>query len=341
MAKNSVLYLLTSSPPPLQGTDAVFQEVEWLRQHFGGETVNIYPFKKPSSLVPTWLYGWSRRSSLVAAQGRHVLNHVYAPRLQYYPILNTISLPTVYTVTTSLATASLRSVAKLQDLAAIVVNNHHTEELLTKAGFMNVHLMPPGIDRRLLSAAKLELNQELHVLMASAPWEKSQFTSKGIALLLGAAEQLPDLRLTFLWRGLHTKTLAKMISERGLESRTRVIDKRVNINELMKQVHSTVLLARDPSVVKAYPHSLIESLICGKPVIISGSLAMADFVRERRAGVVVSSFALDVLVESLHNLRDQYDELSENCRRLPPSLFSKEQVIAQIGRVYQQVLQTF
>ena len=48
----SVLYLLTSPTPVIEGTDAVFQEVEALRASVGGETLNLNPRKKPGAFFP-------------------------------------------------------------------------------------------------------------------------------------------------------------------------------------------------------------------------------------------------------------------------------------------------
>ncbi len=53
----SILYLLTFPEPLLEGTDAVWQDVEALQKAFGGARINLFPFKKPRRFLPVSLYG--------------------------------------------------------------------------------------------------------------------------------------------------------------------------------------------------------------------------------------------------------------------------------------------
>ena len=46
------LYHLATSPPILPGTDAIVQEVEMLRAHFGGEAVWLRPAWRARARYP-------------------------------------------------------------------------------------------------------------------------------------------------------------------------------------------------------------------------------------------------------------------------------------------------
>lgn len=59
----SVLYLLTVPPPAIEGTEATLQEVSALQSAFAGKSVNLFPLKHPSGLLPKWLYGLHPHSS--------------------------------------------------------------------------------------------------------------------------------------------------------------------------------------------------------------------------------------------------------------------------------------
>ena len=47
--------------------------------------------------------------------------------------------------------------------------------------------------------------------------------------------------------------------------------------------------ASNPAIIRSYPHSLMESLAAGKPVIVSRQIPMADYVQRMGCGTVVDS----------------------------------------------------
>ena len=63
----SVLYLLTSPKPAIEGTDAVLQEVEALGASVGGKMLNLNPRKMPGAFFPQWLFGFHALPSLWSA----------------------------------------------------------------------------------------------------------------------------------------------------------------------------------------------------------------------------------------------------------------------------------
>ena len=48
----------------------------------------------------------------------------------------------------------------------------------------------------------MSAGRDFVLLAGSAPWTREQFHSKGVDALLKVAQQVPSLRLIFLWRGL-------------------------------------------------------------------------------------------------------------------------------------------
>jgi glycosyltransferase involved in cell wall biosynthesis len=150
------------------------------------------------------------------------------------------------------------------------------------------------------------------LLMASAPWSKQQFDEKGIDVLLETASRLPDLRLILLWRGLFAEDLAARVRARGLDNRVEVVNAKVDAGAYLRRAHATVLLAKRAEIIKAYPHSLIESLYAGKPVVTSNTIAMADFVRQQHCGLVLVRPDADSLVAALSKLREDYSSFVAN-----------------------------
>ena len=339
MSDFSILYLHTAPLPRMLGTDAVYQEVQWLQDHFSGESMTLFPLNKPNSSVPTFLYGWHKLKRLRAADQQHAINHIFSPGLIGYPILRVMSRPRIYSITATLDTKKPpRRKHFFKQLAAIVVNNQHNYDVIEKWGFENVHMIPTGIDIQPFSKQRLELGGRLHLLMASAPWEKSQFASKGLDLLLAAAKEIVHLHLTFLWRGHLVDDLHQRLQALNLEERVKVINERVDIAKTLQSVHGTILLSQFPELVKSYPHSLIESLLCGKPVITSATIPMAAMIEQSGCGIVQDEFSLSNLKQSLVLFEQRYDELVASAHRIDPAQFDQREMINRMEKIYRRIL---
>lgn len=334
----SVLYLHTAPKPKLAGTDAVYQESEILRSRFGGKELVIYPFLNPSSYLPRFLYGWHRFLEIGNLQKEIALNHVFSPGLFHYPILKILKKPIVYSITATLRDEDLeRPLTSFSSLANILVNSERDWRKLSERGFENVVQVPPVINVESLKPGPIPDREQFILLMASAPWEASQFDSKGITLLLRAAKETPWLKIVLLWRGRLLEELQHRIQKEDVREQVEVVDELVNIQEVMDRVHATVLLAKTGEIVKSFPHSLVESLACAKPVVISDKIAMSDYVKNFRCGLVLERFDLPSLLRVLEQLRDDYNVFREAAERVGGHSFSSEQVLKKIGQVYHQI----
>ncbi|NND32186.1 MAG: glycosyltransferase family 4 protein [Saprospiraceae bacterium] len=333
----SVLYIHTAPTPKITGTDAVFNEAASLVTRFGGEQISLFPFSTPMSVFPRMLYGWHKLPILRQRQQMIDFNHIFAPGLYYYPVLSQLSKPIIYSVTAAVSPADLsRPLENLKQLPQILVSNDRDAQVLSECAFNNVTVVKPGLDLSRFRVSELALEDTLHLLMASAPWELSQFSTKGVNLLLDVLLQHPKLRLTLLWRGYLLKEIEKNIRDRKLEDRIHLINEHVDVATILPEVHATILLAKNADLVKAYPHSLIESLACGKPVIISNSIAMADYVQDKQCGVVVSDYSLDSLRKSLDLLKRNYAIYAKNAQVSGAEEFDKKRMFKEVDLIYQK-----
>lgn len=332
----SILYLLTFPEPVVEGTDAVWQDVQALQTTFGGAWINLFPFKKPSSFLPIYLYGLHRIKTIRSQENNKLkVNHIFVPTLHYLPLFYFLKNPIVYTVVASLQKQKKPiNINRLNNLHRIVVSNVRDQQMLESWGIYNYSIFNPGIDTSSFSPYPLQLKKELMLLMASAPWDTAQFHSKGIDLLLETAARLPFLKLILIWRGLLYEELLKKIDYYGVMQKVEVINKKVNVNDYLKKAHATILLAKHPKLVKSFPHSLIESLAAGKPVIVSKIIPMADYVTKHRCGVVVEELRMESLTESIELLMNQYQSLAHHASSIRAQDFSLEQMIDQYSRIY-------
>jgi glycosyltransferase involved in cell wall biosynthesis len=330
----SILYLLTAPAPIMEGTDAVFQEVAALRAAFQGEAVNLFPFKHPGPF-PKQLFGLHKIFEISRAETRYKLNHLYFPVPHPLPVLRFLRNPVVHTISASLNRDKKPAhLARLRSLHRIVVSNERDAGILKAWGLSNFAVVPPGIDSSGLARASLPLASELTLLMASAPWVRKQFDLKGVDTLLATAATLPFLRLIFLWRGLLVRELAERVKRLGIGDRVEIVNRKVNLNDYLRQAHATVLLAKRGDIIKAFPHSLIESLIAGKPVLISDSIAMADYVRDRDCGIVVNDVSTGSVIAAIEALTGRYGQLTRNTAKIGPESFSMQSMVENYRGLY-------
>jgi glycosyltransferase involved in cell wall biosynthesis len=331
----SILYLLTAPPPLFEGTDAVQQEVAALRDAFAAKVTNLSPLKTSTRRFPKQLFGLHKVKELRALERQCKINHVFFPMPYPFPILRLLRNPIFYTVSGSLdANRRPRGRSQLQKLRGIVVSSERDAHILESWGLRNYTIIPPGIDTSGLIPSKLPVGRELVLLMASAPWIGRQFDLKGIDLLLATAAKLPYLRLILLWRGVLADELAMRVRRFGIGARVEIVNRKVNINDYLKQAHATVLLAKDGRIVKSCPHSLVESLLAGKPVLLNDAIAMSDYVSKHRCGVITRRMDVDSLASAIDLLMRNYHELSGNATRISPAQFSIETMIENHRRLY-------
>ncbi|MFH1477155.1 MAG: glycosyltransferase [Verrucomicrobiota bacterium] len=330
----NILYHLTMPSPPIPGTDAVFQEIEALRRRFGGECLQFYPLRRPSRIFPRQLYGLGRLRALCRREPEVDLHHLYYATLYPFHWLRALRKPLIYSAVTGVGAQIEHGCADwLKTVHTIVSCNPRDETALRALRPARYRIIRPGIAVERFTHTPCQLDQELVLLVGSAPWIRRQFRTKGIDLLLDAAESLP-LRLVFLWRGLLLGELQRHITRRGLTRRVEIINEATDVNRVLARVHATVVLAETGKLVKAYPHSLMESLCAGKPVLVSGCIPMADYVTAAQCGGVVSKFAPDALRAAIQGLMEHYAERQAKALERGRADFALAPMLEAYGKVY-------
>lgn len=331
----SILYLLPTLPPKSDKAEAIAQEIALLRHHFGGEVVYVNPNTTlPRPLIPRLGFGWHSLPELHRRAREADLFHFFNPDPFPYPFLLALPKPVVYTITAGVETRP--NLAYFRRMAVVTVPDERTMAQLQGYGLPNVALQRPGIDtsRFTHTPVPLEPNQPLYLLVASAPWSHAQFTSKGFDALLAAAQQSPDLRLTLLWRGLMVEEIHKRIATLGIADRVTVIDQTIDVNEALAQVHATAIFATAAGIIKSYPHSLLDSLAAGKPVLLSNTIAMADYVKKENCGVVIDTITPEAIIASLSELRADYATYVHNATRIGQRDFTEEAALTAASAIY-------
>jgi glycosyltransferase involved in cell wall biosynthesis len=327
-------YLLPILPPHLPAAEALSQEIAALRRHFPGELLYLNPNDRSPLYIPRLLFGFHRLPHLRRLEQRIDLWHFYNADPFAFPILRWLRKPVVYTIGGGIGPRR-PNLAFFNNLAAVTVYDEAILAQLQVWGLRNGTVIRPGIEVSRFTQQPMPLLGELRLLMGSAPWTAAQFQSKGVDALLVAAQQRPHLHLVFLWRGILAEAMQTRVRQLGLERQVTIYNQLVDVNQVLATVHASIVLATNSGIVKAYPHSLLDSLAAGKPVLVSPTLAMARYVTQMGCGVVVDQVRAAAILAALDQLTERYDDLCRTAAQVGPRDFTLEQTIAAYQKVYE------
>lgn len=334
----NILYLLPILPPKMPACEAISQEISTLRDHFGGGLVYINPNQHSPIYLPRLVFGFHKLRQLRTLEASLDLYHIYNPDPFPFPILRVLRRPIVYSLTGGVRRRP--NVPFLASVAAVTVTDKNSLERLKSWGVDNATLVRPGIDTSRFTRSPLPLGSEIRLMVGSAPWTRAQFRTKGVDALLAATQRLPQLHLIFLWRDVLVEEMDRRVRRMHLEKQITVLNRRVDVNKVLARVHASVTLAAAPDIVKAYPHSLMESLASGKPVLVSQAIPMADYVRQTGCGQVVEQVTPAAILTAIESLSDEYESLQQSAQQVGRRAFSLEQMITSYGGIYERVLES-
>jgi glycosyltransferase involved in cell wall biosynthesis len=246
--------------------------------------------------------------------------------------------PCILTSTSALITTRLKQCASAwTSIDVIVVESERDKQTLQATGVdsQKISLVYPGVPIRNLQSPPSDA--PFTILFASAPIAKDprSFQRRGVSLLLQLARKVPDCHFIFLWRETHTEILSKLLSETGLKN-VEVVNKIVpNIEEVMKHVHATILSPETSTDSKPCPISLIESLACGRPLLASNQVGIADLIEHEHCGVIFHP-NINEAENALRKLQNNYEDYMINARPTALKYFSTETFLDAYESLYTQ-----
>ena len=333
----NILYHVATLPPKMPRAEAISQEIAALQGRFGGDVVYVNPNYQTPVYVPRLLFGFHRLRELRSREARLHLHHFFNPDPFPFPYLRRLGRPVVYSVTCGVSDRR-PNVDFLSSMAAVAASDERSLKRLQSWGVENAVLVRPGIDTGRFTCSPLPLETEINLMVGSAPWTKGQFRTKGVEALLLAAQGAPHLRLVFLWRGVLGDEMERRVRQMNLAKQVTVLNRLVDVNQVLAGVHASVTLAAVPNIVKSYPHSLIESLAAGKPVLVSRAIPMADYVEQHGCGQVVEHVSPAGILAAIEALAREYEGLQRAAQRVGQRDFSQQAMIASFERVYERAL---
>lgn len=316
--------------------EALSQEIAALRTVFNGELIYLNPNQSSPIYLPRLAFGWHKLRQVRRMEMAYNLHHFFNPDPFPYPVLLAFDKPVIYSLSSGVG-GKRPFLPYFSRLAAVTVYDERSYKKLCDWGLTNVHLVQSGIDVSKFGQTAVSLTNKIRLMVASAPWTKAQFQSKGVDALLTAVQQLPQLHLTFLWRGVLYEEMMERVVQADVSDRVQVINEQVDVNKILADVHGTINLASDGAVIKAFPHSLLDSLAAGKPVLVSNAIAMSDYVKKHRCGVVVDEVSAAGVITAVNEFVARYEGVRETAVTVGQRDFSQEKMVESFRQVYETV----
>ena len=319
--------------------EAIAQDVAALSAYTQAHVVHIAPPERLRPIYPERLFGLWLLPRLRALAAHTDVFHVFHAHPRFFTLFNFLRKPIVYSVVSGLRLNVPPNKAELFNrLAHIVVSNIRDQNLMLGWGVRNTTVIQPGIilERfKVTPAPVLHKDAPFHLFMGSAPWTLPSFQHKGVDSLLAVMREMPQLRITFLWRGFLYEEMLQRVRALGLEDRAIVLNERVNVVAQLAATHAAVLVSDDASIIKAYPNSLMEAVACARPVLISQQIPMSDDVAAQGCGVVVADVAATTLKNAIQEMILNYPRYQQAAAAYPTQQFSHQRWLAKSLELYE------
>jgi glycosyltransferase involved in cell wall biosynthesis len=173
--------------------------------------------------------------------------------------------------------------------------------------------------------------------VAGASW----LEARGVPHLLDAGARRPAVRFRLLWRpwGDSLGRVRQWLRERPLGNVEVVVGRRADMAREYQGAHVTVAPFTDGLRSKPAPNSLIESLACGRLVLASDAVGLAEVIREGGAGEVCAATG-ECLAEHLDRLAAGWGAYSRRARELAQRWFAEDRFVGNYRRLYEELFPT-
>lgn len=177
------------------------------------------------------------------------------------------------------------------------------------------------------------------VAFASSPERADWLEARGVRLILEAASLCPKMRFRLVWRpwGDSLPEVRRWIEERGLANVELVVGRFAEMAGQYQAAHVCVAPFTQPDRCKGTPNSLLESLACGRPVVVTPEVGLAEVVAEQKVGIVCDANG-ESLAKSLDAIARDWKAFSRRARELAERWFAAERFLEAYDNVYKSLM---
>jgi glycosyltransferase involved in cell wall biosynthesis len=270
------------------------------------------------------------------------INHVYGEMCPWIFYKTLKRRPIILTIASEKGRPRLDFLARCRKVI-VQTEALHREILTLGIDRTKAELLYPGVDLAHFRpvAKPAGWRSPPSVLFASAPRSKEEMAGRGVHLLLEAAKLSPDIHYRLLyrkWKSGYTslQPTKDFIASHALENVTLTNSIVPDMASIYNEHHFTVIPYTQPDGGKECPNSLVESLSCGIPVIISSAARFSHFVDEHKCGVVFKPTPSDLIAAVETGLK-HYRSLSSNATEVANTYFPQSKLLKRIEQIYQEV----
>lgn len=305
-----------------------------LRRRYVGINVRFYALFR---LLAPW---WDATSDV---------NHIYGSLSEWFFLRAVRRRPLILTVAT-IADPLERSA--YAHVCRFVTHAERTTKQLVAWGFPpdHIRLIYPGVDLEVFRPSSRSASMPLpaprpdrdrfRIVFATTPNWKDGIRVRGVDLILEAARRLPDVDFYLLWRPWAG-------AEQLVEHVRAAAPHNVRISLGLVRDMAAVYQAADATIApflsesgtKICPTSLLESLACGRPLLVSSHVGISDLVRDERCGVVFEP-TVDGLCEGVRELQRHHAVYSSHARPCAERHFDPETCREQHARLYAEIMRS-
>lgn len=267
------------------------------------------------------------------------LNHIYGSTSDWFYLSGVRTRPTVLTVAAT-GVAVDRNLLERVDYFAVEYPAGRDELRALGVDKNCIELVLPPVDLNRFRPTSRP-DGPFTILFASSPENPDWFEARGVTLLLEAAALRPQYRFRLLWRpwGRSLPIIEREIRQRELTNVDLVTGCISDMPTEFHRTHVTIAPFTQRDRCKPAPNSLIESLACGRPVLCTSEVEIADLIHETGCGNVCPTNA-QAVAESLDSLESDWETLSYCSRFVAESYFAQDRFLSDYERIYGNLIGT-
>lgn len=323
--------------------EAVASEVACIRRHFQGSVAWgisqrdgwVLSRKRGFGVPPSMHLVF--RAATAALQHRYDINHVFGGLNDWFHLRAITKRPIAMTLAVH---GSCNDVRLLDKIDQFVVEWPEGATVLRQHGVdaARIRLIYPPVDLENFYPIPIK-SEPFTALFASSPNRADQLQARGVYAILDAAAERPQIRFHLVWRpwGDSLEAVKKQITKRQLTNVELHCGRFLNMSHRYQQAHVTLAPFVHIETCKPTPNSLLESLACGRPVILSPQVGIADLVSEHRAGVVCTPLG-ERIIDALDEAYNSWTTMSKNARHLAETTFGCDTFLDRYRGMYDELI---
>ncbi|MCX5679743.1 MAG: glycosyltransferase [Candidatus Omnitrophica bacterium] len=264
------------------------------------------------------------------------MNHIFSHINEWFFIKMLHRRPVIFTTIGEKCGLPLEH---YKHIDVIVAETSFDYDHLRQYGFDDnkLRLIRPGVDSKKFFYKNAPISGKFRILFASTPPEPKDIEVKGIKVLLTLAKSMPSVEIVIAVRPWASAPfIKKMVQASGLSNvllQTNIQD----MNELYGSIHATI--APFLMSTKSAPLSILESLMAGKPVILSNHIEVMNELSSEHCAVVFDPLAEGSVLRAVKELIDNYVYFQQRSRPCADKYYSLDRFFKQYEDLYDEVLQ--